>query len=126
MSGEKNLIGNKFLENFGVIIDWSNKYIYLKNEPIDFNKKSLDSFGFGYSFENNKPYIKLLFEDEGNLELGDEILSIEEMDFTNLSKENVCKYFQNDILKNKSKINISIKRNDNIKDFILEKKRYLE
>lgn len=48
------------------------------------------------------------------------------MDFTNLSKENICKYFQNDILKNKSKINISIKRNDNIKDFILEKKRYLE
>jgi len=125
-SSEKNFIGNKFLENFSLIIDWKKNYIYLKkdeNKPLN---KFFDSFGFGYLFENNQAYIKLLLEQESKLKLGDKIIKIDEIDFTDLNKEKACNLFLNDIFKDKSQISLKIMRDNDFYNFILEKKRLLE
>ena len=64
-SSEKNFIGNKFLENFSLIIDWKKNYIYLKkdeNKPLN---KFFDSFGmfimlYFYVYCYNEKKTKLL------------------------------------------------------------------
>lgn len=125
-SSEKNLIGNKFLENFSLIIDWKENYIYLKKDENKSLNKFIDSFGFGYLFENNQAYIRLLLEQESELKFGDKIIKIDDIDFTNLNKEKACHIFLNDIFKDKSKISLKIKRGDDFYDFVLDKKRLLE
>ena len=126
ISSEKNLIGNKFLENFSLIIDWKENYIYLKKGENKLLNKFVDSFGFGYLFKNNRAYVQILLEQESELKFGDEIIRIDEIDFTNLNKEKACNLFINDIFKDKSKITLKIKRGDGFYDFVLDKKRLLE
>ena len=88
--------------------------------------KFVDSFGFGYLFKNNRAYVQILLEQESELKFGDEIIRIDEIDFTNLNKEKACNLFINDIFKDKSKITLKIKRGDGFYDFVLDKKRLLE
>jgi hypothetical protein len=87
-----NNIGNKFLKDFAYILDWKNEKIYLKNTNESLSE--LRSFGFGYLFADNKPVMLSVHQDEGYpLQLGDEILSINNISLENLDEETACGYY---------------------------------
>lgn len=105
-------------------MDWKNNKIYLnkiKNYPA-----KLESFGFGYRFIDQKAKVVLLFS--GNdvpLKIDDEILSINNVSLENLDKDSVCKYLQNRIERDHNSIDVKVKRDGKVLDFIITKKEYL-
>ncbi len=123
-TGSSSLLGNEFLKKFRFIMDWKNNKIYLnkiKNYPA-----KLESFGFGYRFIDQKAKVVLLFS--GNdvpLKIDDEILSINNVSLENLDKDSVCKYLQNRIERDQNSIDVKVKRDGKVLDFIITKKEYL-
>jgi predicted aspartyl protease len=124
MTGNSNLVGNEFLKKFKFIIDWENNKIYLhriKDVPA-----KLESFGFAYRFIDYKAKVVLVFQ--GNnipLKIDDEILSINNTSFENLSQESSCQYLLNRVEKTTDSIEVKVKRDGKILDFTVAKKEYL-
>ena len=125
-TGESTLIGNKFLKNFIFLIDWKSKKIYLKN-IINNDKKQIKNFGFSYLFDNGKAIVVSKIEDKKiPINLGDEIIRIDDFDFTTIKNEEYCKYFLNKVEKGKEVIDITIKRDDKLLNFKLEKQTFIK
>lgn len=124
-TGSSNLIGNDFLKNFVFILDWSDHKIYMKQ--IGNNSHKLESFGFGYRFIDTKPTVVYIFQEEHfPLQIGDSIISINDIKLDNLDKDGACHYFLNRVESQYDTINVKIKRNGNILDITLKKKAYLK
>ena len=69
-SGSSNLIGNRFFENYSIILDWNAKKIYF--EKTDNIPQSDTTFGFGYRFINNKAtVVQVAQKPLSELHLGD-------------------------------------------------------
>lgn len=76
-TGESTLIGNKFLKK------------NLKNR----SEKQINGFGFSYLFNNGKALVISKVDDKNiPINLGDEIIRIDDFDFTTIKKEDFCKY----------------------------------
>ena len=124
MTGNSNLIGNEFFENFIFIMDWKNSKIYMKR--IKENPAKLESFGFGYRFIDAKPVVSYVFKEENfPLHIGDSIISINNVPMVNLDKKEACEYFINRIEKDLQTVDLKIKRNGKIIELQLNKKEYL-
>ncbi|KQK25579.1 hypothetical protein AR438_08205 [Chryseobacterium aquaticum] len=124
MTGNSNLLGNEFLKNFTFIIDWENNKIYIhriKTVPV-----KLESYGFAYRFIDNKAKVVLVFREKNiPLEIDDEILSINDTSFENLNKELSCQYLLQRVEKSTDFIDVKVKRGDQILNFKVAKKEYL-
>ena len=94
-NAHSNLIGSKFLSNHTVVLDWENHFIYLKKSRKSSNN-SLKSFGFNVLLENNKLKVGALFANSNaqkNLEVGDEILTLNGVNCQDLSAEDLCNLY---------------------------------
>ncbi|MBT2619806.1 retropepsin-like aspartic protease [Chryseobacterium sp. ISL-6] len=124
MTGNSRLIGNDFFKDFTFIMDWQNKKIYMKK--IKNNPPTLESFGFGYRFIDAKPVVAFVFKERGSpLEIGDSILSINDVDLDHLNQESACHYMINRVERDYKTIGIRIKRAGKVMDLRLDKKEYL-
>lgn len=124
MTGSSNLLGNEFLKNFTFIIDWQSNVIYLHRLKTVIPK--LESFGFSYRFIDFKAKVVLIFQDSGiPLKIGDEILSINNVSFENLDQATSCQYLLNRVESNADSLQVKVKREGEILDFMIEKKDYL-
>lgn len=124
MTGNSRLIGNDFFKDFTFIMDWQNKKIYMKK--IKNNPPTLESFGFGYRFIDAKPVVAFVFKERGSpLEIGDSILSINDVDLDHLNQESACHYMMNRVERDYKTIGIRIKRAGKVMDLRLDKKEYL-
>ncbi|GAB0156566.1 aspartyl protease family protein [Chryseobacterium sp. Alg-005] len=125
MTGSSDIIGNEFFQNFSFIMDWKNKKIYMKRIK-DMDAK-IESFGFGYRFIEGKAEISYVFkEDNFPVQIGDSIISINNVKLDNLDKESSCHYFINRVEKEAKTIDMKVKRDGNILDIKLDKKEYLK
>lgn len=125
MTGSSNIIGNEFFQNFSFIMDWKNNKIYMKRIK-DHNAK-LESFGFGYRFMEGKAEVSYIFKDESlPVQIGDSVISINNVTLENLDKETACHYFINRVEKDAEAIDMKIKRDGKILDVKLTKKEYLK
>ena len=125
-SGESTLIGNKFLKDYIFLIDWKNNKIYFKNLN-NRSEKQINSFGFSYLFNNGKALVVSKVEDKNiPINLGDEIIRIDDFDFTSIKNEETCKYFLNKVEKDKQMIEITIKRDNNLLNFKLKKQIFIK
>ncbi|MBB4805296.1 putative aspartyl protease [Chryseobacterium defluvii] len=125
MTGNSNLVGNEFFENFSFIMDWKDNKIYMKR--IKNIPAKLESFGFGYRFIEAKPVVSFVFKEENlPVQIDDTIISINDTAFDNLDKESACHYFINRIEKNLKTIHIKLKRNGTVLDLNMDKKEYLK
>ncbi|TDS13929.1 retropepsin-like aspartic protease [Sphingobacterium paludis] len=124
-TGGSNLIGNGFFQNFVMVLDWTNRKIYMKqirNASYEFS-----SFGFGYRFVENKPVVVYIFQDESlPLQVGDSIISINNVDLEHLDKDAACHYFFNRAEQDADVIDIKIRRSGEVLDVKLTKKVYLK
>lgn len=124
-TGESTLIGNKFLKDYIFLIDWKTNKIYLKK--IVTSEKQIKGFGFSYLFSNGKALVVSIIEDKNiPLNLGDEIVRIDDFDFTLIKSEDMCKYYLNKVEKDKEMIDITIKRDNSLQNFKLKKNTFLE
>ncbi|WP_261512001.1 retropepsin-like aspartic protease [Chryseobacterium paludis] len=124
MTGNSRLIGNDFFKDFTFIMDWQNKKIYMKK--IKNNPPTLESFGFGYRFIDAKPVVAFVFKERDSpLEIGDSILSINDVDLDHLNQESACHYMMNRVERDYKTIGIRIKRAGKVMDLRLDKKEYL-
>ena len=125
-----NIVGNEFLANFNVTIDFRKKRLYLKALKKEINEKHKKSFGFlTFWSEDKKLFISAITQDtpayHSKLKIGDRIMSINELDCLNFTKGMYCKYF---LLSNKnifykedeSKLNIIVKRESKLLRITLE------
>jgi len=125
VTGSTSLLGNEFLKKFSYILDWKNSKIYL--HQIKEDEPKLESFGFGYRFIDNKAKVVLLFNDKDfPLKFDDEILSINDISLENLTNEMVCTYMLNRIEKDSDTVNIKVKREGKVLNFVIAKKEYLK
>ncbi|NML71734.1 clan AA aspartic protease [Chryseobacterium sp. RP-3-3] len=123
-TGNASLIGNEFFKNFIFILDWSGNKIYMKrikNEPA-----RLESFGFGYRFVDSKPTVAFVFQEENfPLKVGDDIISINNINLDSLDKDGACHYFLNRVESGQNAINVKIRRAGKEMEVKLEKKEFL-
>lgn len=123
-TGNSSLLGNEFLKKFKFVIDWENNKIYL-HRIIDTPSK-MQSFGFAYRFIDLKAKVVLVFQQTNfPIQIDDEILSINDTSFENLNDVSSCEYLLNRVEKNFKSIKVKIKRGDQILDFTVDKKEYL-
>lgn len=118
ISERKNgVIGNDFLKDFIVIIDWLENVIYLK--PISKNKPkdNLITYGIKYGFENNRLIIGSIFNNSEaekiGLQVGDEIKYFNGTEIKYLSQNEICAFNDsNEPSELDKKIKIIITRTD--------------
>jgi hypothetical protein len=75
--------GNAFLEHYDVVLNWETRQIYMK--PITtYDYSALETHGYGVNLVNGNIEIGSLYNGspaDGNLEIGDRILQIDEYNF---------------------------------------------
>ena len=109
ISSKKNgVIGNKFLENFIVTIDWKENNVYLlpikKYQPIG----NQLSYGINYGFNNEKLIVGGIWKnsvaEKQGIKIGDQIIAVNGKISTNLSQEEICNFFDNNLVISDDKI----------------------
>ena len=125
-SGASTLIGNEFLKNYVFVIDWNTNKIHFKKNST-FEPTELDGFGFTYLFVDGKAKVMSKVVDKNiPIELGDQILVINDTDFTKIQSSEFCKYFLDRIEKDETEINVTVKRAEEILKFNLTKQEFLK
>ena len=127
-----SLVGNSFLENFDLVLDFKKNQLYLRkysNKNIE--KSFSSSFGFFVHWnETQKLYISAISRDsvasKAGLEIGNRILALGEMDTYEFSKEDYCELFLalNSGMKtyeSQDKVEITVKNDRTIKRVLLKR-----
>jgi hypothetical protein len=120
--GKTNL-GILFFKNFRLILNWKAKTVKMVQESIS-NNTELNHFGFKPNFNGNKVFVDFIYnETEASkaLQFGDQVLQINDTDYTNITNENKCDYFNNGIIpKETDDITIKVLRNGEELEFHLK------
>jgi len=107
-----SLIGNSFMNKYDVVIDWINNKIYLKKLK-DFEKTEKSSFGFSFRLRENKAIITSLIKELPlDIQIGDQLLQINDYNLRNLDDSSSCDIFDNVKLKELETVKISYLHND--------------
>ena len=122
-------IGNKYFENYDLVLDWKNEKIYML-ELQEYQYNSLEGFGFGVDWREDGVYIGALHNNSDAktlLQIGDKIVKINTQDFLSIPNQDICKMFkENDWeYKKVDNIQITIIREGKKLEFDLEKKQLL-
>jgi hypothetical protein len=126
---ESNVIGNDFLSNYDVILDWTSKTIYLK-KLNEYNYNTLETFGFELVMRDDGIYICCLYdEEEANekLKIGDKVLAINDVEFGNMSMDKLCEIFikRDWTYKKGNKVSLKLERDSEVITVELSKKEIL-
>ncbi len=128
----ESTIGTELLKNYIVTIDWSNKKIYLEAHPQNNQDiaNELNTFGFGAKLEDNNLVVVYLIENSpalnAGISIGDQILSIDGKDYTNLDLEGYCDIVINGLIDDKvNDIEMVIKMKDSTKKVLLKREKML-
>jgi len=127
--GNKQLLGNRFFENFVVTIDWERNQVFL--EPVkEILPDALFSFelDFKANYENNTIEIATGLKDytkKNKIERGATLLRVNETDVSRFSHQEFCDFWtmQWPKLMSAQKLNIVILQKGKSKELILTKKK---
>lgn len=122
------LIGNEFLSNFDVIIDYNKNTIYLEKKRENKNTQ-LNNFGFSTNIIENKMIITMIFQKSvafKKLEIGDEIIEINGVSVSKILQENTaCSHIKKIFSENENNV-FKIKHRKEILNLNLTKNNILE
>lgn len=118
------IVGNDFLNNYILTIDWRNGKIIFSPRN-DSTRESLESFGFKVKFRNKNLIISFLYKgspaEKNGLQIGDIILRINEWDFSNINQNMYCSFIQSSLLKESTQLSISVNKDGKEKVLLLNK-----
>lgn len=127
-------VGNKFFENFIFTMDWKNKKIVLIPATDSIIPDQLDSFGFSYSYREDKKslYISEIYENSpayhSILQIGDIIVGFNKKNMRHLEFSEYCDLIfhkTNELFENQNNIVLEIERENKILHIELYKKEWL-
>ncbi|MFK8046645.1 MAG: retropepsin-like aspartic protease [Crocinitomicaceae bacterium] len=95
--GVSQLVGNDFFEHFIVTIDWSENKFYLKPvSEIQIENRIYHGFTFKPNYKTNSIAVSgMATENMIDVKLGSQLISINGIDLTNLSKTEFCNFWNN-------------------------------
>ena len=106
-----DLVGNDFLKNYLVTIDWKNQSITFSLLNIS-SIKSFNSFGFKPTLSNNRLIIGFLYQESPaykiGLRLNDTILKINEWDFREVDQSKYCDFIDSKLLENAENLSVLV------------------
>jgi len=119
------ILGNEILDNYIVTIDWDLNKIYL-DRFREIEQSTLETFGFKTKMGDHKLIAGFIYENspakEIGLEVGDQIISIDDFTYENISFQQYCDMLTgNAEWKNEKSISIKWKDSDGIKDSVINK-----
>ena len=121
--GKTNL-GISFFKNYRLILNWKARKVKMIKER-DTNNTELNHFGFNPYFNGNKVYVDFIYNETPAskvLQLGDQVLEINDIDLTNITDNNKCIFFNNGFVpKETDEITIKVLRNGEKLEFQLKK-----
>lgn len=129
--GCESLVGNSFLKNFDIILDFKKKKFYLKPLFCEAIKKVFnDSFGFFLHWDEiRKIYISALTKDslaaKAGLKIGDRILALDGEDTYDFTKQEFCKMFlklnsDEESYESHEQLELTVKTDTSIKRVVLK------
>ncbi len=125
-SGNSSLIGNKFLKDYIFVIDWMENKIYLKKNA-NISSKTADGFGFTYHFIDGNPKVVTIIDNFNiPLQLGDEILIMDETDFSKLENIDICEYILDSSDDFQSEMYLTILRNSDTLNYTLNRQIFIK
>lgn len=123
--GKSLTIGNDFFENYNVTYNWFEKEMILSNKK-EHDNSAFDSFGFSYFFTDDKLLVSLIINgseaDEKGLKRGDQITTINGIDYTEMTQEKWCEILHKTELREGAKIEVTILQNEVKSRFQFKKK----
>ncbi len=121
--GKTNL-GILFFKNYRLILNWEARKVKMVQEGTS-NNTELNHFGFNPNFNGNKVFVDFIYNDTAAskvLQFGDQVLQINNIDFTNITDNNKCDFFNNGFIpKGTDEITIKVLRNGEELEFQLKK-----
>ncbi|TDQ08915.1 aspartyl protease family protein [Pedobacter metabolipauper] len=124
-----SILGNRFLKNYKVVIDWNTHKIYMTKES-EFDETKLKRFGFNVKFVNNKPVVGAIYKnsdaEKAGLLLSEEIVDIDGTDLSNLTEDEACSYAFKSITAGKDTAKVTILRAGKKVEFNLRSSILLE
>lgn len=124
-SSHNDNIGNKFFENYNVVLDWENSKIYMLNIE-EYEYDFIEDFGFILDMQNTGIYIGSIYSNSDSkekLQTGDKVLKLNNMDFESINNQSLCEMLREqkwDYNKQET-LDIVIKRENTIYEYHLEK-----
>lgn len=124
-----DIIGTGVLEKYIVTLDWANKKIYMEKFPED-EEDGISIFGITVRLQEGKLIVNQIYENssaaEVGISLGDQVISVNDNDLSNISMEEYCKIILNGLFaKDEKSARVVIKNNNTEKEVILEKRTLL-
>ena len=130
--GLESLVGNSFLKNFDIILDFKKKMFYLRQlEKGIIEKNFNESFGFFLHWdENRKLYISALSENSpafnAGLKIGDRVLALDERDTYEFSQQEYCEMFlalnsDEETYESLDSLELTVKTDTKIRKILLKK-----
>lgn len=121
-----SLIGNDFMNKHDVIIDWSSNIIYL-NKLKEFEKAEKSAFGFQTRFKENKAIVVALIKDiEMDLQIGDQLLNINEHNLRSLTDQTACEVYNALDLEELEELEITYLRHNKEYKTTLKRKKLID
>lgn len=127
---KKALLGNSFLKNYIVTIDWQTSKIFLTQQG-QINNDYTNSFGFTIIREGDKMVISSITESSSaqqqGIEIGDEVLRVNSVELSPATLENYCTYIKEvRVRKDLDELIITIMKDGIPKDYTLVKLPVME
>lgn len=123
------LIGNEFLKQFLVTIDWKWQEITFSSYQANDNQH-LEHFGFSPKWKDGKVVVASIFENssasKADIELNDQILQIDDTDFRNCTFNAYCHFLQKNIFKENKTLSVIFKKDNKEIKYQLLKTNLLE
>ncbi|AIZ43351.1 aspartyl protease family protein [Cellulophaga baltica] len=117
-------IGNKFFKNFKIIISYDENNIYMIKQK-EYSNTVLENFGFQTGIIDQKAFVALVYKNSNaekkGVQLGDEIVSVNDLNFSELISKDACNILFNNPIKEMDSMNILFSRNGNKQSLQLEK-----
>lgn len=121
-------IGNEFFKNYDVTYNWPEREMILTNKR-EYDNSSFNSFGFNFFFSEDKLIVSLLINDseadKKGIKRGDQILLINNKDYSEMNQEKWCEVLYDDVLKTSKSIDLVILRDGEKINYHLEKENLL-
>jgi len=122
-------IGNEFFQHYDVILDWNSRKIYLR-EVTAYANDALVTHGFGVDLVEGGLQVGSIYhgsQAEGQLQIGDQILQIDEFRFDPEPDGLICELVNSREIKlrDRESIDIKVKRGEETLDFNLDQLQLL-
>lgn len=124
---ESRVIGAGFLRNYRVILSWKDRKVWFIENNVAEEEIVFKVHGYGFRLEDKSIFVSSIYENseaqQKDLNIGDKILRINNLDFTNVTDEKWCEIQSGS---RPDKEILLIERNGKEFTVVLEKKVLLE